>query len=211
MLRLVSFAFIALSPLSAAEVAFSFIDAKNQPIADAVLSLVPLDAPATLVPPASPLVIAQEKQEFLPYVSAVQVGTRVDFPNRDTIKHQVYSSSKAKRFELPLYAGEAREPVVFDKPGVVTLGCNIHDHMLAYVMVVETPWFATSGGEGSASIASVPPGRYRAEIWQPRLAALVTRELMVPASGNPERTTVTLELGRDRRIRRNVDSKAGGY
>jgi plastocyanin len=197
-------------PGSGAEVAFKFVDAKNQPVADTVVSLVPLDAPARLAPPAAPLVMAQEKEEFLPFVLPVQVGTAVDFPNRDKVKHQVYSSSKAKKFERPLYAGEAREPVVFDQPGVVPLGCNIHDWMLAYVVVLPTPWFAKSDAAGAATI-SAPPGRYRAEVWHRLVARPVTREITVAESTAPGATAITLELGRDRRIPRKAETKSGGY
>jgi plastocyanin len=189
---------------------FKFVDSKQAPIADAVVSLIPLDGPAALKPVSEPVVIRQEKEEFLPYVSAVQVGTAVDFPNRDVVKHHVYSGSKAKKFELPLYAGEAPAAVVFDQPGVVTLGCNIHDWMLAYVVVLETPWFAKSDDTGAAGISAVPAGRYRAEIWHPRLTRPLTRELTVTDAPSGE-LAVTLTLGRDRRIRRNLDAKGGGY
>ncbi len=211
MLRLALVAcFLLLASLRAAEVHFKFADGKQAAVSDVVVSLVPLDAPAAAAPaPVEAVLIAQEKQEFLPYVSVVAVGTTVNFPNRDTVKHHVYSSSKAKKFELPLYAGEAREAVRFEQPGVVTLGCNIHDWMLAYVVVVATPWFAKSDADGTARI-SAPPGRYRIEMWQPRLAAVVTRELAVTDAA-PAAQTFTLELGRDRRIRRNPDVKAGGY
>jgi plastocyanin len=206
----VCFAAFTAVPAHSADVAFKFVDAKNEPVVDAVVSLVRLDAPAKLQPLAAPLVLTQEKEEFVPFVLPVQVGSPIEFPNRDAIKHQVYSSSKAKKFELPLYAGAGREPVVFDQAGVVTLGCNIHDWMLGYVVVVETPWFSKSGDDGIATIMSVPPGRYRAEIWQRRLAALITREMTISDSAPPT-TAITLELGRDRRIRRNLEIKSGGY
>ncbi|MSU65655.1 MAG: hypothetical protein EXS38_06055 [Opitutus sp.] len=193
-----------------AEVAFKFVDQKSQPVADAVVSLIALEPTGQAAPPAAPAVIGQQKQEFSPYVTAVQVGSAVDFPNRDTVGHQVYSSSKIKKFELPLYVGEAREPIVFDRPGIVAIGCNIHDWMLAYVVVLETPWFAKSAADGTAKIANAPPGRYRVEIWQPRLDKRMTRELTVTA-GAAAPTAVTLELGRDRRIRRTPDAKGGGY
>ena len=202
---------LVFAPFAAgAEVAFKFIDQKNQPVADAVVSLLPLDAAAKSVAPAEAAVISQQKQEFIPYVTAVQVGSAVHFPNRDTVKHQVYSSSKIKKFELPLYVGEAKEPIVFDRPGVIAVGCNIHDWMLAYVVVLDTPWFAKSAADGAASIGRAPPGRYRVEIWQPRLDKPVTREITV-TEGPAAPTAVTLELGRDRRIRRTPDAKGGGY
>ena len=201
---------LVLARLPAAEVSFKFSDARQTAVGDVVVSLVSLDGSvAPTAAPKDPIVIAQEKQEFLPYVSVVAVGTTVNFPNRDTVKHHVYSSSKAKKFELPLYAGDAREAVRFDQPGVVTLGCNIHDWMLAYVVVVATPWFTRAEPDGTARM-NVPPGRYRAEVWHPRLASAVTRELTI-GDAAPSAQVFTLELGRDRRIRRNPDVKAGGY
>ena len=90
------------------------------------------------------LEIAQEDREFVPFVTVVQAGTAVAFPNRDPILHHVYSFSPAKPFEIKLYTGKSPQEVVFDKPGIVVLGCNIHDWMLAYVAVVPTPHFARS-------------------------------------------------------------------
>ncbi len=112
-------------------------DDKGKPIEDAVVSLMSLGTP-----PAAPLATAaimdQHDKEFVPYVLPVYVGTRVTFPNRDNIRHHVYSFSSAKKFELPLYIGTPAAPVVFDKPGVIALGCNIHDWMLAYIYVLTT-------------------------------------------------------------------------
>ena len=155
-----------LSPVAsqAGSIAVRLTDAQGQPVPDAVVSFVPLDVPAKFSPPAAPLEIMQQGQEFLPHVTALVVGTAVNFPNRDTVQHHVYSLSPPKKFELPLYAGEAKAPVVFDQPGVVALGCNIHDWMSAYVVVLATPWFAKSGPDGAAAIADVPPGRYRVEV-----------------------------------------------
>jgi hypothetical protein len=95
----------------------------------------------------------------------VQTGTAVQFPNRDEIRHHVYSFSPPKVFELKLYAGTPAAPILFDKPGEVVLGCNIHDHMLAYVYVVDTPWFAKSGKQGEAKIDNVPAGEYDLHLW----------------------------------------------
>lgn len=179
------------------------------PVVDAVVSLVPLD---TTVPAQTPAgaVVAQEDKEFDPYVTPVVVGTRVTFPNRDTVQHHIYSLSKPKRFEKPLYASGASESVLFDQPGVVALGCNIHDWMVAYVVVVPTPWFAKTGVEGSAQVTGVPPGRYRLEIWHPRLARPVQREITL-GTGGPTTETVTLTLKPDRRIRRAPETRTGAY
>ena len=115
--------------------------------------------------------IQQRDREFIPYVTIVQSGTTVEFPNRDPVKHHVYSFSPAKLFEIKLYAGKAARPVTFDKPGEVALGCNIHDWMEAYVLVVNSPYFAKTGSNGKAIIPNVPEGRYRLRVWHPRQKA----------------------------------------
>jgi plastocyanin len=179
------------------------------PLADAVVSLTPLDAvpgPAAF----AEAVIAQEDREYDPYVTAVMAGTRVSFPNRDSVQHHIYSLSKPKRFEKPLYASGASESVLFDQPGVVTLGCNIHDWMIAYVVVLSTPHFAKTGASGESVLTALPPGRYRLEVWHPRLAKPVTRELSLAAGPNPAEEFI-LQLKPDRRIRRAPGGKAGGY
>ncbi|HYP16803.1 MAG TPA: carboxypeptidase regulatory-like domain-containing protein [Opitutus sp.] len=185
-------------------------DTKNQPVADAVASLLPLDAPPPLVPPAEPVVIVQDQEEFSPYVTAVVVGTRVSFPNRDKVQHHVYSLSKPKSFELPLYKDETHEPILFDQPGVVALGCNIHDWMSAYLVVLPTPHFAKTGADGLAPLATLPPGRYRLEVWHPRIAAVVTREVTVDPN-DPGTQVIAVTLKPDRRIRRAPESASGSY
>ncbi|MDB6167381.1 MAG: hypothetical protein JWM88_245 [Verrucomicrobia bacterium] len=195
---------------AASAVGFRVADAKGAPVADAVVSLTPLDGPARLEPPTAPVEIMQRGQEFSPYVTPLVAGTRVSFPNRDTVQHHVYSLSKPKKFELPLYAGEAKEAIVFDQPGIVALGCNIHDWMSAYVVVLATPWFAQTGADGRAAITGIPPGRYRAEAWHPRLGKVESRELDV--SGPPAASVdFTLALKPDRRLRRVHSAVPGGY
>jgi plastocyanin len=112
--------------------------------------------------------IEQRNREFVPYVTVVQTGTMIEFPNQDPVKHHVYSFSPAKLLEIKLYAGKPVQPVLFDKPGEVVLGCNIHDWMEAYVLVVNSPYFAKTGANGKAFIRNVPAGRYRLRVWQPR-------------------------------------------
>lgn len=112
--------------------------------------------------------IEQRDRELVPYVTIVQTGTAIDFPNRDPLKHHLFSFSPAKRFELKLYAGKPEKPVIFDKPGEVALGCNIHDWMEAYVLVVDSPYFAKTGRNGHATISNIPPGHYRLRLWHPR-------------------------------------------
>jgi len=184
-------------------------DAKGGPVADAVLSLVPLDAAVPPVDPAVSVEIAQQGQEFMPYVTVVQTGTRVIFPNRDTVQHHVYSLSKPKKFELPLYNPGEKESIVFDVAGLVTIGCNIHDWMISHLVVVPTPWFAKSDAQGAARVTA-PAGRYRLELWHPRMAAPLTKEVTL-ADGTPASETFTLTLKPDRRVRRAAPGKAGGY
>ena len=201
---------LALAPArlpAAATVEVTVLDAKGAGVADAVVSLLRTDGPAAPIAPGR-VEIAQQDQEFLPYVTVVPVGTEVEFPNRDDIQHHIYSLSKAKRFEKPLYAPGAHESVVFDQPGVVTLGCNIHDWMVAYVVVVPTPHHAKTDAAGAARVA-VPPGRYRLEVWHPRLAAPETREVEAGPAGASFRLEVKLRP--DRRIRRTPEGKAAGY
>lgn len=124
----------------------------------------------------SKAVILQRDREFVPYLTIVQTGTAVEFPNLDPFKHHVYSFSQPKIFEIKLYAGKPAKPVVFEKPGVVALGCNIHDWMEAYVLVVDTPYFAKTGSDGRARIADLPAGSYRVRYWHPRqMGELPTR------------------------------------
>lgn len=112
--------------------------------------------------------IEQRDRELVPYVTIVQTGAAIEFPNRDAVKHHLYSFSPAKPFEIKLYAGKPAQPVVFDKPGEVAMGCNIHDWMEAYVLVVDSPYFAKTGSNGRAFIKNIPAGHYRLRLWHPR-------------------------------------------
>jgi plastocyanin len=151
------------APVSAASVEAIARDAKGAPIEDAVVWLMPKGGGAP--PRRSTAQVAQKDRQFVPLVTVVQVGTPVNFPNQDPIRHHVYSFSAPKPFEIKLYVGTPVDPIVFDKPGEVVLGCNIHDHMLAYVYVVESPWFGKSGADGVVRIPGVPAGDYEARFW----------------------------------------------
>jgi plastocyanin len=167
---------------------------RGEPVRDAVVYAVPEGSAVQSLPPPDRVAIDQVDKEFVPYVTAVYVGTRVNFPNRDRIRHHVYSFSAAKSFEIPLYAGMPEELVAFDRPGEVVLGCNIHDWMKAYVYVVDTPFFAVTDGAGRAAI-ELPAGDYRVEIWHPRLEgepAATARALQLRAGEKP-RLDFTIE------------------
>jgi plastocyanin len=143
----------------------------GKPVPDAAVVLEPLGAAAPAPknrPHAAPhVVIEQRGAEFAPYLTVVQTGTAVDFPNNDTVRHHVYSFSQPKRFEIKLYAGKPGQPITFDKPGEVVIGCNIHDWMEAWVLVVESPYFGKTGADGQVRIAGLPAGRYRLQLWHP--------------------------------------------
>ena len=133
-------------------------------------------------------IIDQVNKQFTPLVSVIQVGTPVSFPNKDNIRHQVYSFSPAKTFELKLYSGVPSQPVVFDKPGLVVMGCNIHDRMLAYVQVVDTPWFAKTGADGAARIEGLPAGDYQVHVWHYGAVDPAGAVRMVKIGGGAEST-----------------------
>lgn len=137
-------------------------------LAEAVVFLESRDAKAASKPLQN-AEIGQAARQFTPQVNVVTVGTSVTFPNRDTVRHHVYSFSPAKTFELKLYTGTLASPVVFDKPGIAVLGCNIHDNMAAWVVIVETPYYGRSGADGKLTLDNLPPGDYRLRIWHTRL------------------------------------------
>ena len=152
----------------AADLQITVNDSAGEPLADMVMYAEPIGGAAAAQPyTGAPVVIDQIHKEFVPRVTVVQTGTPIDFPNSDNIRHEVYSFSPAKVFTSKLYSGRQAAPVVFDKPGAIALGCNIHDRMLAWVRVVNTPYFAKSGANGSGTISGLKPGDYRLSVWYP--------------------------------------------
>lgn len=182
----------------------SVVDESGQPVADAVVVAVPTDpsVAASARPHAESL--DQIDKEFVPKVKPVFVGSTVAFPNRDNVRHHVYSFSPAKRFELPLYAGMPAQPVLFDKPGVVVLGCNIHDWMIGYIYVSESPFFAKTAASGAATIANLPARTFVVRVWHPQLigSELSTRREVKLAPGQSLDLRFTLALKPESRVRR---------
>lgn len=177
---------LGLGTAQAAPVAVQVVDGQGAPLADAVVML---SAPG-LVPERRPAAIDQQNRRFVPHVLAVATGTAVSFPNTDDIRHQVYSFSSPKRFELPLYHGLPSTPVVFDQPGVVVVGCNIHDWMVGYVYVTTAGRSAVTDSQGHARLEA-PDGHYQLALWHPDLSD--KQEVAQPAldvAGEP----VTLKL-----------------
>ncbi|HEY2677166.1 MAG TPA: hypothetical protein VGI65_09365 [Steroidobacteraceae bacterium] len=168
----------------AAELHVRVVDHKGKLVSDAVVLATAVDPRNALRAKPATDAVDQVDKQFVPYVKPVFVGATVRFPNSDNIRHQVYSFSPAKKFELPLYGGLNAQPVVFDKPGVVVLGCNIHDWMIGYIYVSDTPFFAKTGSAGTAIIADLPPGEYAVRVWHPNLARTedsTTRRITVTA------------------------------
>jgi plastocyanin len=163
---------LCMSIAAAAELTATIVDVDGKPLVDAIVYVTGKNAAVGGTPRNARL--DQVNKTFVPRVSVVQTGTSVDFPNSDDIRHQVYSFSPAKVFTLKLYAGKPAQPIVFDKPGVVVLGCNIHDTMVAWVLVVDTPWFAKTDAQGHAVIAGLPAGSYELQAWHPGITAAVT-------------------------------------
>lgn len=142
--------------------------AAGQPLPDAVVFLESREARAA-VKPAAGVEVAQVEKRFAPTITVVPVGTAVNFPNRDTVRHHVYSFSPVKKFEIKLYVGTPAAPLVFDQPGIAVLGCNIHDQMAAWVVIVDTPWYGRAGSNGRVSLPQVPAGSYKLRVWHASL------------------------------------------
>src|SRR5438034_3687773 len=185
-------------------------DDQGRPVSDAVAYADAAGAASAAA--KKPAVVDQRDKQFVPYVTAVQVGTAVIFPNSDKIRHHVYSFSPAKKFELPLYSGVPAEPVVFNKIGFVTLGCNIHDWMIAYVAVLPTPYFQVTRQDGRAVLKDLPAGQYTVQVWHPALKgqpeAFAQR---VDVGGGTKSFVFTLPLKHDVRAKRAPGLTTGGY
>ncbi len=188
--------FTALSQAAfASSVAVQVHDAAGKALADVVLYAEPDNgAPAPKSPKAA--AIEQRGLKFLPLVSVVQAGSQISFPNNDKVRHHIYSFSPAKKFDQKLYSGVAAATQVFDKAGTVVLGCNIHDRMVAYVKVVDTPFFAKTDAQGIARIELPAAGKYTLKAWHFAMAANAQAEqaLLVPAGDAPATASFRLAM-----------------
>ena len=161
----------AASAAAAVPLTVRVADASGRPVRDAVVTLYPSASGAKPARAGGHFVVSQKNLEFHPFLTIVPVGADVSFPNLDPTKHHVYSFSAAKKFELKLFAKDQSRTVHFDKPGVVALGCNIHDQMSAFIVVTDSPWTARTNAQGLVTFADAPNGPSRVTVWHPYLRA----------------------------------------
>jgi plastocyanin len=185
-------------PLAAADLQVRVMQLNGKPLPGAVVTV---HALATTAAPPAPIqaVMDQINLAFAPDLLVIPVGSTVSFPNTDKVSHEVYSFSPAHPFKLGLYRGTAHPLEHFDRAGLVTLGCNIHDAMLAYILVTDGAYYGMTRADGSWAQPDVARGRYRIEVWSPRLQGsgqMLTREIVV----NPGDHVVT-ELRADKALR----------
>lgn len=190
---------------------------KSRSSADAVVWLTPLSSisnrPAMGDAQAAPrrLHLVQKQKRFEPHVLAVPLGSAVDFPNNDPLFHNVFSLFNGKRFDLGLYEAGTTRAVIFDRPGICYIFCNIHPEMSAVVVVVDTPYFAVSDAVGEIAISNVPPGRYRLQVFHerclPEFLRTLTREVTVSVEGGDLGTIHLVEAGELRLMHKNKYGK----
>jgi plastocyanin len=214
--RAVAIALLLASACAHAQVgslAISVRTPAGQPVADAVVVAMPNDTSVLALARPRAEELQQIDKEFVPKVKPIYVGSTVAFPNKDSVRHHVYSFSPAKRFELPLYAGVPSQPVLFDKAGVVVLGCNIHDWMIGYVYVSDSPWFARTDADGRAEIAELPARGYTVRVWHPQQEGTeeATRQPLEVAAGRRAQVAFVVALRPEVRVRRAPSGAHAGH
>ncbi len=196
-----------------AEVDVHVIDSESQPVTNAVVVVTPADDQQ--LPPLTNgySVVDQIDREFINKVSVIRTGTAVQFPNSDDIRHHVYSFSAPKPFELPLYSGTPAEAVIFDKPGVVKIGCNIHDWMIGYIYITDSPYFAITDSTGKAHIGGLHSGMYTAHVWQSQMLVdeTATSRQLTLNQESFETIEWQLDIKPDLRPRRSPLPASGSY
>lgn len=170
------------SGATAASISATITDQDGDPVDDAVIYIESIDGQMPSFTPSA-YTVDQLDKTYVPHVSVITRGSTVAFPNSDDIRHHVYSFSDARTFELPLYIGTPSEPVHFDEAGVVDLGCNIHDFMRAYILVLESPYFAKSAG-GQLQMNGFDDGTVDLVVWHPRMTGDELLRQQIEISGS---------------------------
>lgn len=181
------------SPVVAGDMTISVRDAAGRPVRDAVVTIHPAGGvPRGPIRFSWPLQVAQRDIQFQPYVLIAPVGGTVAFPNFDRVRHHVYSFSRGNRFEIDLFGRDQTRTHAFAAAGVVAIGCNIHDQMLAYIRVVDTPWAEKTGASGDVVLHGVPNGGATIRVWHPQLSTRGNEQAqVVTIASAPGRQTIT--------------------
>lgn len=203
--------FCALMFASASQAADLSVQVRNsagRPVSDAVVTLYPASggAPVSAASFEWPMRMVQQHLQFSPFVLIVPEGASVAFPNLDNVRHHVYSFSPAHPFELKLYGHDETRTVRFDRPGAIALGCNIHDQMIAFIKVVDTPYAAKTDANGVAVIHDAPPGAAAMHVWHPYMKTPgneLVRPVNLPRTG-ADNEAISAEV-------RNPPERIGGY
>jgi plastocyanin len=178
------FAMTVIGSARAASLLVNVYKRDGKPLGGAVVTAEPEQPGAAPAPVKA--IMDQVDLAFVPDVLVIPVRSTVQFPNSDAVSHQVYSFSPARQFQLPLYRGKPYPPVQFEQPGVVTLGCNIHDNMLGYIVVTAAPYYGRSDQRGEWLVPELPAGRFRVRVWHPLLNEPADPERVIEVRGDRE-------------------------
>jgi plastocyanin len=153
----------------------------SEDLANTVVFLEPVTAGKGKAPSPTNTTIALEKRQFSPRVRVIVEGSKIEFPNQDPWNHNVFSKSNGG-FDTGVFGRGKTKDQKFEQAGVYSLYCNVHPRMTAFVIALKTPYFTQAGADGRYSLAYIPPGQYKLNVWHDR-ASLVTKDVTVPASG----------------------------
>lgn len=181
-------------PALAATLQVRVVGPDGQPVPDVAVFVQRSGADSSNASKPVAAIMDQRDKRFVPHILVVQKGAAVSFPNSDVVAHHVYSFSKLNRFILPLYKGTPPEPVVLGHDGIVTLGCNIHDGMLGYIVVVDTDVFAKTNDDGAVefNIDGLAVS-YEVNIWSPRIRDAKGHLVQTGSADVPDEMTFVLE------------------
>ncbi|MEG8219027.1 methylamine utilization protein [Sphingomonas sp. HH69] len=191
----------AATPALAGDLNLKLVDAAGRPVSDAVVSVRPAGGiPAGPIRFPWPTTMVQQNVAFVPHVLVVPVGATVRFPNKDKVRHHVYSFSRPAKFEIKLFGQDETRSYTFKTAGAVALGCNIHDQMTGFIKVVDTPFAAKSDAAGAARITGMATGTAQVTIWHPLLRTKdneLVLNIPIPGSGAASKTVpLTLRSAR---------------
>ncbi len=204
------FACLLTPTVAYASIAVLVLDRNGKPIPDVAVYAKSTGTVFTSAGTASVAVMDQVDKRFVPHLLVVQVGTLVEFPNSDRIGHHVYSFSRPNQFKLPLYKGEIQPSIRFTQEGIVTLGCNIHDNMLGYILVVDTPLYAITGVDGRAVLETGLSDELEVRIWSPRIRDTLDSlvEIVAPTSDDSQ---ITYQVAKKLRQRHDEETVASSW